>query len=128
MPAGEVALIEPAGEMWSVVTESPKMPSGRALRMSPVTVLPPSKKGGDWMVSYDYRSVGANAVIASIDSADSLNAAGINGKVHRAKASYMLADNMTVDLAGFLGTKTAVTTGAVGTRYNKAQLNVTLAF
>ena len=30
MPAGEVALIEPAGLMWSVVTESPKMPSARA--------------------------------------------------------------------------------------------------
>ncbi|MCY1296527.1 hypothetical protein D9M70_459160 [compost metagenome] len=32
MPAGEVSLIEPAGEIWSVVTESPKMPSARAPR------------------------------------------------------------------------------------------------
>jgi hypothetical protein len=29
-PAGEVFLIEPAGEMWSVVTLSPKMASARA--------------------------------------------------------------------------------------------------
>jgi hypothetical protein len=29
-PAGLSFLIAPAGEMWSVVTESPKMPSGRA--------------------------------------------------------------------------------------------------
>jgi hypothetical protein len=29
-----LALIAPAGEMWSVVTESPKMASGRAPRMS----------------------------------------------------------------------------------------------
>ena len=29
-PAGEVFLIAPAGEMWSVVTLSPKMPSARA--------------------------------------------------------------------------------------------------
>ena len=36
MPAGEVGLIEPAGLMWSVVTESPKMPRTRAPRMSPV--------------------------------------------------------------------------------------------
>ena len=36
MPAGEVGLIEPAGLMWSVVIESPKMPSTRAPWMSPV--------------------------------------------------------------------------------------------
>ncbi len=35
MPAGELALIDPAGLMWSVVTESPKMASGRAPRTSP---------------------------------------------------------------------------------------------
>ena len=49
LPAGEFSLIEPAGEMWSVVTESPKMPSARAPRMSPVAagvIEKPSKKGG----------------------------------------------------------------------------------
>ena len=30
LPAGEFSLIDPAGEMWSVVIESPKMPSARA--------------------------------------------------------------------------------------------------
>ena len=33
-PAGEAFLIEPAGEMWSVVIESPKMPRIRASMMS----------------------------------------------------------------------------------------------
>src|SRR3954464_14648671 len=33
-PAGESALIEPAGEMWSVVTESPSLASTRASAMS----------------------------------------------------------------------------------------------
>ncbi|MNI65855.1 hypothetical protein D3C73_1213790 [compost metagenome] len=49
LPAGEVSLMEPAGEMWSVVTESPNTPSARA----PLTVgiaagvmSKPSKKGG----------------------------------------------------------------------------------
>ncbi len=49
MPAGEVGLIEPAGLMWSVVTESPKTPSARAPLMSPVALavmLKPSKNGG----------------------------------------------------------------------------------
>ena len=35
MPAGEFGLIEPGGLMWSVVTESPKMPSARAPATSP---------------------------------------------------------------------------------------------
>ena len=39
LPAGEASLIEPAGEMWSVVTESPKMPSARA----PVIVADPAE-------------------------------------------------------------------------------------
>ena len=45
-PAGEVALISPAGEMWSVVIESPKMPSTRAPEMSlilPICMRMPSK-------------------------------------------------------------------------------------
>ena len=39
LPAGEVSLIEPAGEMWSVVTESPKMPNdfARHSHLSPCT-------------------------------------------------------------------------------------------
>src|SRR5215216_1638146 len=49
LPAGESALIEPAGEMWSVVTESPSFASTRAPAMS-VTgageVAMPSKYGG----------------------------------------------------------------------------------
>jgi hypothetical protein len=36
MPAGEVGLIDPAGEMWSVVTESPKIAS----TFAPVIELP----------------------------------------------------------------------------------------
>src|SRR6266853_3152625 len=35
MPAGEVGLIEPAGLMWSVVSESPKIPRTRAPRIGP---------------------------------------------------------------------------------------------
>ena len=34
-PAGELGLIEPAGLMWSVVTESPKIASARAPVTSP---------------------------------------------------------------------------------------------
>ena len=34
MPAGDQAAIEPAGEMWSVVTESPSQASTRAPSMS----------------------------------------------------------------------------------------------
>ena len=34
LPAGEVARMLPAGEMWSVVIESPKRPRMRALTMS----------------------------------------------------------------------------------------------
>ena len=33
-PAGESFLMEPAGEMWSVVMESPNRPSTRAFSMS----------------------------------------------------------------------------------------------
>jgi hypothetical protein len=49
LPAGEDCLIEPAGEMWSVVTESPKMPRARAPVMpaiGPACRLKPSKNGG----------------------------------------------------------------------------------
>jgi hypothetical protein len=36
MPAGEVGLMDPAGEMWSVVTESPNTPRTRAPTTLPV--------------------------------------------------------------------------------------------
>ena len=52
MPAGDVGLIEPAGLMWSVVTESPKMPSARALRITgiaPSCILKSLKNGGSAM-------------------------------------------------------------------------------
>ena len=49
LPAGESALIFPAGEMWSVVTESPRIASTRASEIS-VTGFGsagiPSKYGG----------------------------------------------------------------------------------
>src|SRR3954453_19374529 len=49
LPAGESALIEPAGEMWSVVTESPSLARTRASVMSATGVGcsdMPSKYGG----------------------------------------------------------------------------------
>jgi hypothetical protein len=52
LPAGEVFLMLPAGEMWSVVTLSPKMPRGRApliSAMTPGCKLNRSKNGGSWM-------------------------------------------------------------------------------
>ncbi|CFN64339.1 Uncharacterised protein [Bordetella pertussis] len=52
LPAGEVSLMEPAGEMWSVVTESPKMPSARApltAGMAAGVIPKPSKNGGSAM-------------------------------------------------------------------------------
>ena len=36
LPAGDAALIEPAGEMWSVVILSPNRPSTRAPLISPI--------------------------------------------------------------------------------------------
>ena len=51
-PAGEVGLIEPAGLMWSVVTESPKMPRMRAPLMPaglPGCMPNPAKNGGSAM-------------------------------------------------------------------------------
>src|SRR2546428_13707514 len=51
-PAGLVGLIDPAGEMWSVVTESPNTARALAARM-PVRWSgrgeKPSKYGGSWM-------------------------------------------------------------------------------
>ena len=51
-PAGELFLIAPAGEMWSVVTQSPKMPSARAPLISamlPGCIEKFAKNGGSWM-------------------------------------------------------------------------------
>ena len=48
-PAGESVLIAPAGEMWSVVTESPSLASTRAPAMSVTGAgsrAMPSKYGG----------------------------------------------------------------------------------
>ena len=48
-PAGDSGLIEPAGEMWSVVTESPSETRQRASWMSstvPASAAMPSKYGG----------------------------------------------------------------------------------
>src|SRR5436309_15709187 len=48
-PAGESGLIAPAGEMWSVVTESPSLASTRAPEMSDTgdgDAAMPSKYGG----------------------------------------------------------------------------------
>ena len=45
-------MIAPAGEMWSVVTESPKMPSAFAPLISaivPGDIEKPAKNGGSWM-------------------------------------------------------------------------------
>ena len=52
MPAGEVGLIDPAGLMWSVVTESPKMPSARApctAATLPGCIVKSAKNGGSAM-------------------------------------------------------------------------------
>ena len=49
VPAGDQAAIDPAGEMWSVVTESPSQASTRAPAMSRIgsgTSVMPAKKGG----------------------------------------------------------------------------------
>jgi hypothetical protein len=49
VPAGESGRMAPAGEMWSVVTESPSMTSTRAPAMSstvPGSACIPSKYGG----------------------------------------------------------------------------------
>ena len=49
VPAGDQAAIEPAGLMWSVVTESPSTASARAPTMSVSgtgSVVSPSKNGG----------------------------------------------------------------------------------
>ncbi len=51
-PAGEVFLMEPAGEMWSVVTLSPKIASARAPvigAMLPGCNAKFVKNGGSWM-------------------------------------------------------------------------------
>jgi hypothetical protein len=47
-PAGEVSLIEPAGEMWSVVTESPRRASTRApcTSWARPALMPKSLKNG----------------------------------------------------------------------------------
>ena len=53
-PAGDHGAIEPAGEMWSVVTESPSTASARAPSMSATGAasnLRPSKNGG--LAMYD---------------------------------------------------------------------------
>jgi hypothetical protein len=47
-----LAAIEPAGEMWSVVTESPSMASTRAPRtgsIRPASRDSPTRNGGSWM-------------------------------------------------------------------------------
>ena len=52
-PAGEASLIEPAGEMWSVVIESPNSAIARAPRTAVATapgcIEKPSKNGGSAM-------------------------------------------------------------------------------
>ena len=53
IPAGDDSLIAPAGEMWSVVIESPKRAIARAPR-KPISltfgcISKPSKKGGSAM-------------------------------------------------------------------------------
>ena len=51
-PAGLSAAIEPAGEMWSVVTESPKAASTRAPRIGwigPGSAARSTRNGGSWM-------------------------------------------------------------------------------
>ena len=51
-PAGLCEAIEPAGEMWSVVTESPKASRTRAPRIGsigPGSADMSIKNGGSWM-------------------------------------------------------------------------------
>src|SRR5687768_3506528 len=63
LPAGLAAGIDPAGEMWSVVIESPNFPSTRAPRIGRTpggSSVMPSKKGGFFTyvdrASHSYRS------------------------------------------------------------------------
>lgn len=86
------------------------------------------KKVGDYLVSYDYRNVGANAVINSIDSTDSVQDATNDGTVHRISANYMFADATTIGLFAALGTKDPVAAGAANTNYNKYQINLGFTF
>lgn len=87
-----------------------------------------TKKAGDWMVAYDYRSVKADAVIDSIDSSDNVNATNVDGQVHRAKAFYVLADGFTASLAGILGKEKTVAVTPVDTNKNKVQIDLAFAF
>jgi hypothetical protein len=52
LPAGVSSLKAPAGEMWSVVTESPRMASGRSFAREGTgggVIEKPLKNGGSWM-------------------------------------------------------------------------------
>src|SRR3546814_5502330 len=58
-PAGELSLMEPAGEMWSVVTESPNTARACApltTGMAAGCIPKPSKKGGSAMRSEEHTS------------------------------------------------------------------------
>ena len=52
LPAGESGLIEPAGEMWSVVVESPTITRHRASLIAAIgggSTGMSTKNGGSWM-------------------------------------------------------------------------------
>ena len=68
-PAGLTSAMSPAGEMWSVVTESPSITRQRAPEMSRTgagSAVRPPKKGGSWMYvlcsSQAYRSPPATGI------------------------------------------------------------------
>src|SRR5215475_6426772 len=72
-PAGESALIEPAGEMWSVVTESPSLASTRA----PVTS---ATGAGSWLIPSKY---GGRRTYVESGSHANVSPLGVGSDRHR---------------------------------------------
>src|SRR3954466_5698164 len=103
-PAGESGLIELAGEMWSVVTESPSFASTRAPEMSRTgagSACMPSKYGG--FRTYVDSSSQANVSPSGVGSARHCSSPANTSEYAEENPAAPIADAMTSSISLALG-------------------------
>jgi hypothetical protein len=85
------------------------------------------KKQGDWLVGYDFRKIGRDAVVGAFTDSDTANDSGSDVRSHRIRAAYGINDSLTFTASAFAGKK-GIAEGESELRRNRFMFDLTLVF
>jgi hypothetical protein len=85
------------------------------------------KKQGDWLVQYDYRVVGRDAVVGAFADGDVASSGGADIRNHRVRAAYGLNDALIFTASAYLGSR-GIAADETALDRKKVQLDLTFGF